>query len=159
MGVFDDTLLFPDDPSVRKLQSMPDMASLAGYCNMERGHPLATVPPNPAVRGYCEEHAPMPPIFANSAPVLTSYNTGPFATTPPSTLGCVDSKPGVTLIPLASVPYQVQAPGGVSVLVAASASAAPTGLILNQGDVFQVCESIVGSDGSQYLKLADGRGW
>lgn len=65
----------------------------------------------------------------------------------------------MTVIPVVSVPYQVQVLGGISVLDAPGLNAPRTGLVLGQGDVFHVSESIVDGDGRQYLRLADGRGW
>jgi hypothetical protein len=58
-----------------------------------------------------------------------------------------------------TVPYLVELPDGIPVRVAPDISAPFSGVTLVHGEIFHVSESMYGSDGQLYLRLADGRGW
>lgn len=55
--------------------------------------------------------------------------------------------------------YCVAFLGGINVRVDPSADGRRTGVVMPQGTVFPVAESLVGFDGRVYLRLADGSGW
>jgi hypothetical protein len=151
-------MVFPDDPSVYRLPYVPTSASLSIDSPCGKTTPFATAPQNPLVYREGCVTVPAVPFVANPAP-SSPHCGSPLATAPAATFASYGDEHGITMMPLVSIPYQVQVSGGICVRVAPDVDAPLTGVRLCQGDVFHVSESIVDNCGKQFLKLANGQGW
>jgi len=145
--VFDDTVLFPEDPSVVELHS-----SQAQTAHMEPV-PLQTKQFSNSIALSTSVPYPGSSIAALST---AAANAMPTAAT--------DAAVSVEhILPLGPAPsstwYQVAFCGGISVRVAPDVDSPRTGMTLPCSDVFAVSETILGNDRRIYLKLSDGRGW
>jgi hypothetical protein len=156
--VFDDSLLVPSDPSVVKLiVAAPPGNFVQSPCGS--GGSYASVDMNPVqVQGQVMSVAistSLAPATPTSPQQINALSTAPTPAIP----GFGDEYGNVIQPAFVSVPYLVELPGGIPVRVAPDLSAPLTGVMLLQGEVFHVSESMYGSDGQLYLCLADGRGW
>jgi len=116
------------------------MSYTSGHPNPLEVHEQVSSPPLP----FFHPLATSPTLLTSPEPCTTSFG---------------DGNANVIQAALVTVPYLVELPGGIPVRVAPDISAPFTGVTLVEGEVFHVSESMYGSDGQLYLRLADGRGW
>lgn len=134
--VFDDSLLVPHDPSVVRGHWEPAPAKPQAHaCHPGNNAGLCgTVPPGVLTVPAESQASPAHPPQHHASPA--------FATSPPS-----------------SSWFQVKSHDGMEVHSAPDLSSPLTGAELRFDESVCVSESVIGSDGREWLRLADGLGW
>jgi len=155
---FDDSMLFPDNPSVYRLPFVETSEGLPIDSPCGKTTSFETAPQTPIV--YQEECVTVPAgHFATNPTPPSPIRRGPLSTTPASTFASSGNENGIAVMPLVSIPYQVQVSGGICVRCAPDMEAPLTGVHLCQGEVFHVSGSMIDTSGRQFLRLADQQGW
>jgi hypothetical protein len=162
--VFDDTMLFPEDPSVVELH--PSQVQTA-HMEPSEEHlfhaPASSSVPVPT-KPFSGSVALSTGVSYHGSKMAAAVMTAPAANAIPSDATDAEVSSVEHILPRrpdapSSTWYQVAFCGGISVRVAPDVDSSRTGETLPCSEVFAVSERILGVDRRIYLKLSDGRGW